>query len=135
MTALWQACTRASASRVHAHAPGWSHHSTRLVTLLPVATWSQATGLAAAASFKHVSPAGAAVAVPLSPKMAAVYEVSGRPRVSVRISIPQYGFLDVHPLYPHHSPDPAGWRQGADPGCARVPPRAERRPALQVRVT
>lgn len=34
-----------------------------------------ATGLAAAASFKHVSPAGAAVAVPLSPELAAIYEV------------------------------------------------------------
>ena len=33
-----------------------------------------ATGLAAAASFKHVSPAGAAVAVPLSEVEAAVYD-------------------------------------------------------------
>lgn len=37
-----------------------------------------ATGLVAAASFKHVSPAGAAVAVPLSPTMRKVYEVDGR---------------------------------------------------------
>jgi phosphoribosylaminoimidazolecarboxamide formyltransferase/IMP cyclohydrolase len=36
-----------------------------------------ALGLAAAASFKHVSPAGAAVAVPLSPELARVYEVGG----------------------------------------------------------
>ena len=35
----------------------------------------EATGLAAAASFKHVSPAGAAVAVELSPELAAVYDV------------------------------------------------------------
>ena len=35
-----------------------------------------ATGLAAAASFKHVSPAGAAVAVPLSPELSSVYEVA-----------------------------------------------------------
>lgn len=36
-----------------------------------------ATGLAAAASFKHVSPAGAALATPLSPELALAYEVSG----------------------------------------------------------
>lgn len=35
-----------------------------------------ATGLAGAASFKHVSPAGAAVAVPLSDTLASVYELS-----------------------------------------------------------
>lgn len=34
-----------------------------------------ATGLPAAASFKHVSPAGAAVAVPLSNEEIAAYEV------------------------------------------------------------
>jgi phosphoribosylaminoimidazolecarboxamide formyltransferase/IMP cyclohydrolase len=34
-------------------------------------------GLAAAASFKHVSPAGAAVATPLSAELRQVYEVSG----------------------------------------------------------
>lgn len=37
-----------------------------------------ATGLVAAASFKHVSPAGAAVAVPLSPALAKAYEVEGK---------------------------------------------------------
>jgi phosphoribosylaminoimidazolecarboxamide formyltransferase/IMP cyclohydrolase len=37
-----------------------------------------ATGLAAAASFKHVSPAGAAVAVPLTPELAKAYEVEGK---------------------------------------------------------
>jgi phosphoribosylaminoimidazolecarboxamide formyltransferase/IMP cyclohydrolase len=36
----------------------------------------QALGLAAAASFKHVSPAGAALAAPLSEELARVYEVS-----------------------------------------------------------
>jgi len=35
----------------------------------------QATNLPAAASFKHVSPAGAAVAVPLSPSECAAYEI------------------------------------------------------------
>ena len=38
---------------------------------------AQATGLPGAASFKHVSPAGAAVAVPLSPALAAVYDCAG----------------------------------------------------------
>ncbi len=37
-----------------------------------------ATGLAAAASFKHVSPAGAALAVPLPPELARAYEVEGQ---------------------------------------------------------
>jgi phosphoribosylaminoimidazolecarboxamide formyltransferase/IMP cyclohydrolase len=37
----------------------------------------QTLGLPAAASFKHVSPAGAALAVPLSPQLAQAYEVSG----------------------------------------------------------
>ncbi len=37
-----------------------------------------ALGLPAAASFKHVSPAGAAVAVPLEPELARLYEVEGR---------------------------------------------------------
>jgi phosphoribosylaminoimidazolecarboxamide formyltransferase/IMP cyclohydrolase len=37
----------------------------------------QALGLAAAASFKHVSPAGAAVATPLSDELARAYEVVG----------------------------------------------------------
>ncbi len=37
----------------------------------------EATGLPAAASFKHVSPAGAAVAVPLSPILEKVYFVEG----------------------------------------------------------
>ena len=37
-----------------------------------------ALGLPAAASFKHVSPAGAAVATPLDPELAQAYEVAGR---------------------------------------------------------
>jgi len=37
-----------------------------------------ATGLPAAASFKHVSPAGAALAVPLEPDLAKAYEVEGQ---------------------------------------------------------
>jgi phosphoribosylaminoimidazolecarboxamide formyltransferase/IMP cyclohydrolase len=37
----------------------------------------QALGVAAAASFKHVSPAGAAVAAPLSADLAEMYEVTG----------------------------------------------------------
>jgi phosphoribosylaminoimidazolecarboxamide formyltransferase/IMP cyclohydrolase len=42
-----------------------------------VAEASQALGLPAAASFKHVSPAGTAVATPLSEELARAYEVSG----------------------------------------------------------
>jgi phosphoribosylaminoimidazolecarboxamide formyltransferase / IMP cyclohydrolase len=37
----------------------------------------KATGLPAAASFKHVSPAGAAVAVPMTPELAKAYFVEG----------------------------------------------------------
>lgn len=37
----------------------------------------QATGLPAAASFKHVSPAGAAVSVPMTPELEKAYFVSG----------------------------------------------------------
>ena len=47
-------------------------NSWQLVTEL-----KKATGLAAAASFKHVSPAGAAVAVPLDETMKSVYFVEG----------------------------------------------------------
>ncbi len=42
-----------------------------------VAEAREALGLAAAASFKHVSPAGAAVAVPLPADLARAYEVDG----------------------------------------------------------
>jgi phosphoribosylaminoimidazolecarboxamide formyltransferase/IMP cyclohydrolase len=42
-----------------------------------VAEVTQALGLPAAASFKHVSPAGAAVATPLSPELVKAYEVEG----------------------------------------------------------
>jgi phosphoribosylaminoimidazolecarboxamide formyltransferase / IMP cyclohydrolase len=43
----------------------------------------QATGLAAAASFKHVSPAGAAVAVPLTDVECQAYEVTEATRASL----------------------------------------------------
>lgn len=43
----------------------------------------QATGLAAASSFKHVSPAGAAVAVPLNDVEAKAYEVTEETRESL----------------------------------------------------
>ena len=43
-----------------------------------VAEVRQALGMPAAASFKHVSPAGAAVATPLSEDLAHAYEVAGR---------------------------------------------------------
>jgi phosphoribosylaminoimidazolecarboxamide formyltransferase/IMP cyclohydrolase len=44
-----------------------------------VAETREALGLPAAASFKHVSPAGAAVAVPLPEDLARAYEVDGEP--------------------------------------------------------
>ena len=47
-------------------------NSWQLVTEL-----KQATGLPAAASFKHVSPAGAAVAVPLDETLEKIYFVEG----------------------------------------------------------
>ena len=43
-------------------------------------------GLPAAASFKHVSPAGAAVAVPLDPELARAYEVEGRELTPVALA-------------------------------------------------
>ncbi len=43
-----------------------------------VAETGQALGLPAAASFKHVSPAGAAVATPLSEELVRLYEVEGK---------------------------------------------------------
>ena len=61
------------------------HGSASMINLLDalnawqlVAEVRNALDLPAAASFKHVSPAGAAVAVPLSDDLARVYEVSGR---------------------------------------------------------
>ena len=42
---------------------------------------SKATGLPAAASFKHVSPAGAAVGVPLSPQEAKLCMVEDMPKL------------------------------------------------------
>jgi len=61
-----------------------------------------ALDLPAAASFKHVSPAGAAVAAELSPELARVYEVAGRPLspaalayVRARGADPKSSFGDV----------------------------------------
>jgi len=44
---------------------------------------AQATGKPAAASFKHVSPAGAAIGIPLSEEEMSVYEVKGKPLTDV----------------------------------------------------
>ena len=46
----------------------------------------EATGLPAAASFKHVSPAGAAVAVPLDETLQKIYFVEGIDRKSTRLN-------------------------------------------------
>ena len=45
-----------------------------------------ALGLAAAASFKHVSPAGAALAVELEPDLARAYEVEGQELTPVALA-------------------------------------------------
>ena len=51
-----------------------------------VAELRGALDLPAAASFKHCSPAGAAVAVPLSPAEAAAYEVADPSKLSDVVS-------------------------------------------------
>merc|ERR1712226_1498935 len=44
---------------------------------------AEATGMPAAASFKHVSPAGAAIGVPLTDQEKVVFEVKGKPLTDV----------------------------------------------------
>ena len=55
--------------------PGYINFLDALNAWQLVRELKQATGLAAAASFKHVSPAGAAVALPLSPTLKKIYFV------------------------------------------------------------
>jgi len=57
--------------------PGYINSLDALNAWQLVKEMKQATGLPAAASFKHTSPAGAAVAVPLTPKERQAYEVEG----------------------------------------------------------
>ena len=57
--------------------PGYINLLDALNSWQLVSELKEATGLPAAASFKHVSPAGAAVAVPLSPVLEKVYFVEG----------------------------------------------------------
>ena len=54
-----------------------------------------ATGLAAAASFKHVSPAGAAVAVPLSDEEIAAYEVRMYVRDTIVVTEYRIAFANI----------------------------------------
>ena len=57
--------------------PGYINLLDALNSWQLVSELKEVTGLPAAASFKHVSPAGAAVAVPLSPVLEKVYFVEG----------------------------------------------------------
>jgi len=59
-------------------APGYINMMDALNAWQLVKELKQATGLPSAASFKHVSPAGAAVGIPLSDVLAKSYFVSGR---------------------------------------------------------
>jgi phosphoribosylaminoimidazolecarboxamide formyltransferase/IMP cyclohydrolase len=59
-------------------APGYINMMDALNAWQLVKELEQATGLSAAASFKHVSPAGAAVGLPLSDVLARSYFVEGR---------------------------------------------------------
>eukprot|EP00037_Helgoeca_nana_P012066 m.108902 g.108902 ORF g.108902 m.108902 type:complete len:602 (+) comp21235_c0_seq1:786-2591(+) len=58
-------------------APGYTNLMDALNSWQLVSELEAAVGLPAAASFKHVSPAGAAVGVPLSDEMLQVYEATG----------------------------------------------------------
>ena len=58
--------------------PGWINLLDALNAWQLVRELAVATGLPAAASFKHVSPAGAAVYAPVSEEMLAVYEATGK---------------------------------------------------------
>ena len=78
-----------------------------------------ALGLPAAASFKHVSPAGAALAVPLEPELAEAYEVAGRgltpaalAYVRARGADPKCSFGDIVALSDPVDPETAGFLKG-----------------------
>lgn len=59
-------------------APGYINMLDAVNAWQLVCELKQATGLPAATSFKHVSPAGAAVAVPLSGVLVEAYEATGK---------------------------------------------------------
>ena len=78
-----------------------------------------ALGLPAAASFKHVSPAGAALAVPLEPELAEAYEVAGRALtpaalayVRARGADPKCSFGDIVALSDPVDPETADFLKG-----------------------
>lgn len=58
--------------------PGYTNLMDALNSWQLVSELETALGLPAAASFKHVSPAGAAVAVPLTPELIEAYDVQGK---------------------------------------------------------
>ncbi len=78
-----------------------------------------ALALPAAASFKHVSPAGAALAVPLEPELAEAYEVAGRQLtpaalayVRARGADPKCSFGDIVALSDPVDPETADYLKG-----------------------
>ena len=76
-----QACVHAAPKlpfKVLNGTPGYINLLDALNAWQLVSELATATGFPAAASFKHVSPAGAAVATPLSEELAGVYEVKGK---------------------------------------------------------
>jgi phosphoribosylaminoimidazolecarboxamide formyltransferase / IMP cyclohydrolase len=76
--ALYSAEGRELPFRVLNGTPGYINLLDALNAWQLVAELRAALGLPAAASFKHVSPAGAGVAVPLGEALARVYEVQGK---------------------------------------------------------
>ena len=73
-----RAAFESGAVRIRAGTPSMINMLDALNGWQLVAELAGALGMPAAASFKHVSPAGAAVATPLSEDLAQVYEVTGR---------------------------------------------------------
>ncbi len=78
-----------------------------------------ALALPAAASFKHVSPAGAALAVPLEPELAQAYEAAGRELtpaalayVRARGADPKCSFGDIAALSDPVDPETADFLKG-----------------------
>ena len=74
--AIYTINTRALPFTVVSGMPGFTNVLDAMNAWQLVRELEGATGLPAAASFKHVSPAGAAVATPLTPLLAQVYDVA-----------------------------------------------------------
>ena len=79
-------CTPTRACLLHSGTPGYINLLDALNAWQLVHELRAATGLPAAASFKHVSPAGAAVYAPLTEEMLGVYEAAGKELSHVAIA-------------------------------------------------